>query len=114
MTPRGSQGAPEDSETTEDAKVGDEETAIETPLDGPPAAPLPDEEPEINDAPPARELIEGPVIVRNISESARTWPDITTATGHTLQLKSGGEDILNQDPGEVAHLQIRSVDTGGQ
>lgn len=57
-----------------------------------------------------RKAIVGPVVVRNIFEGRRVWPDLTTVSGHTLDLEAGAEDLLPADPGDVAYLQIRKPD----
>ena len=49
------------------------------------------------------------MIVRNVAESRRVWPDLTNSMGHTLDLEPGEEAMLLVDPGTVAHLLVRSV-----
>ena len=55
-----------------------------------------------------RDLFDGPVIVRNVHETRRVWPDITTADGHTLELSPGEEALVLTDPGDIAYLTIRA------
>ena len=52
----------------------------------------------------------GPVIVRNVADTRRVWPDLTNSMGHTLDLEPGEEAMLLTDPGEVSHLWVRSLD----
>lgn len=57
------------------------------------------------------------MIVRNNSEMHRVWPDLSTVSGHTLDLAPGEHDMLPEDPGDVAYLDIRPANPeshGGQ
>lgn len=56
-----------------------------------------------------RELINGPVIVRNVFGQPRVWPDLVKVGGGTLALDPGEEAILPQDPGDVAYLSIKKA-----
>ena len=49
------------------------------------------------------------MVVRNVSEMRRVWPDLTTSSGHTLELDPGEEDILLSDPSPVSFLSVRPV-----